>query len=95
MSPADVTVRFDILWRPAAGGQTVLATATHTFPAPATYTAVRFATDIDGIAADAAPGDRLVLRFNVIDGGTGAYYIPNGDGEAVNGETVNLTLPAP
>ena len=52
-----VSVRFEVIWRTAAGTETVLATATHTFmerPAgPDQGDAVAYETDLDGIAAAA------------------------------------------
>ena len=92
-----MNVRFDIIWRPAGGSDTVLAMVTHTFdPPPASagrYDAVMFEADLTGIAAPASAGDSLVLRFNTIGGATGAFYIPNGDGSASKGRDPNLTLP--
>jgi hypothetical protein len=90
------TVRFDLIWRGAAGDN-VIATVTHDFvphPAgPGQFDAILYETDLAGAAAPAGPGDLLVLRFTTVAGPTGAYYIPNGDGALVNGRTVNLTLP--
>lgn len=87
------TVRFDLIWR-GDGGDLVLATATHTFvPVAGSFNAIRYEADLEGIAAPAAPGDRLVLRFTTTAADAGGYYIPNGDGALVNGQTVNVTLP--
>ena len=87
---ATVEVRFDIVWR-TASGDTVVASTMHTFGPPiVAFNASPFATDLTGIAAPAAPGDKLVLRFTTISGAT---YTPNGDGTAVNGTDPNLTLP--
>ena len=92
-----VDVRFEVIWRKAAGGDTVLATAMHTFeqrPAgPGQYDAVAFETDMTGIAAAASPGDRLVLKFSVPTGDAGGNYTPNGDGPLAKGRYPNLTLP--
>jgi hypothetical protein len=90
------TVRFDLIWRREAGGDTVVGTVTHTFvpnPPPNANDAIRYETDLAVAAVPASPGDRIVLRFTTTGGDPGAYYIPNGDGTAVNGQTVNLTLP--
>jgi hypothetical protein len=90
-----VTVRFDIEWRPATGGKTVIATTTNTFlqlASPHQFDAVPFETDVTGIAVPAAPGDKLVLVFTTV---SGAHYTPNGDGDLVNGRIPNLTLPLP
>jgi hypothetical protein len=91
------TVRFDILWRAAGAADVVLLTATHTFephpPGPGQFDAIRYEADLEGLAAPAAPGDLLVLRFTTVSADPGGYYIPNGDGALVNGQTVNLTLP--
>lgn len=90
------TVRFDILWRSAAG-DVVLATATNVFVphpvGPGQFDAIRYEADLTGAAAPAAPGDKLVLKFTTTAAESGGYYIPNGDGALVNGRTVNLTLP--
>jgi hypothetical protein len=92
-----VTVRFDIIWKLFEGPEVVLATTTHEFvrnPPPKQDDAILFETDLPGIGAPAAPGDQLILRFTTLSGAAAdAYYIPNGDGSAVNGRTVNITLP--
>lgn len=97
MMTKSVAVRFDIIWRTAAKTDTVLATVTHTFdanpPGPGQLNAVKFETDLTGIAAPATPGELLVLKFNTVGGSTGAFYIPNGDGALVKGRIPNLTLP--
>lgn len=85
------TVRFDIIWR-SGPRDVVLATSTHTF-VPTGGNAILYEADLAGIAAPAAPGDQLVLKFTTTAGEPGAYYIPNGDGALVGGRTVNLTLP--
>jgi hypothetical protein len=75
----------------------VLATATHTFmerPAGPTHDdAIAFETDMTGIAADARPGDLLVLKFSVTSGDPMGNFTPNGDGPTANGRYPNLTLP--
>jgi hypothetical protein len=92
-----VTVRFDIIWRRATGGDVVVATTTHAFephpPGPNQFDAILFETDLPGIAGPATPGDSLVLVFTTLTGDAGAFYIPNGDSALVNGRIVNLTLP--
>ena len=91
-----VDVRFDIIWRPANGGDTVLASATHTFAPPSPpnqFGAVMFETDLAGIAAPAAAGDYLILRFTTVGGAPGASYTPNGDGAFAGARDPNLTLP--
>jgi hypothetical protein len=94
-----VDVRFDVIWRDAARRDTVLATAAHTFverPAgPTQNDAVAFETDMTGLAADARPGDQLVLKFSVVGGDPAGNYTPNGDGPLAQGRYPNLTLPAP
>jgi len=88
---ATVAVRFDIIWRAQGGGDTVVASAMHTFGPPiVANNASPFATDLTGIAVPAAPGDKLILRFSTVSGAT---YTPNGDGTAVHGADPNLTLP--
>ena len=90
-----VDVRFDIIWRNAAKNDTVLATLSHTFveqPGPNRNDAIQFEGDATGIAANAQPGDRLVLKFSV-SGQAGGNYTPNGDGPAAKGRYPNLTLP--
>ena len=86
-----VGVRFDIIWRRSApGSDVVLASVTHTFPPGG---GVQFDTDVEGIAAAAAPGDLLVLRFSTVSGASGANYTPNGDGALVGARVPSLTLP--
>jgi len=84
-------VRFDILWRGAAGNA-VLATVTHTFEPGR---GVPFETDLQGTAAAAQPGDALVLVFSTVGGDAGATYTPNGDGALVGARIPSLTLPQP
>lgn len=98
MGPVDV--EYDIIWRVGEGDNatdTVLASTTHTFTAPLppanVRDAVAFETDLTGIAANATPGDQLVLRFLVTAGPQGANFTPNGDGPMANGRYPNLTLP--
>nr|ACX33966.1 hypothetical protein [uncultured bacterium RM35] len=91
-----VEVRFDIVWRTAAGVSTTLASVTHLFdPAPPgnPFNGVPFETDVTGIAAPASPGDKLILRFNTIGGAPGGSYTPNGDGMLAGARVPNLTLP--
>jgi hypothetical protein len=92
-----VDVRFDVIWRDAARRDVVLATAMHTFnerPAGANQTdAIAFETDMTGIAADARPGDLLILKFSVVSGDPAGNYTPNGDGPLAKGRYPNLTLP--
>ena len=85
-----VDVEFDIVWHPAAGGETVLATVMHSFGAGA---GVAFETDVQGSAAAAVAGDQLILRFKTVGPGPGASYTPNGDGALVGARVPNLTLP--
>jgi hypothetical protein len=87
-----VAVRFDVIWRPHGGGaDVVVATVNHTFGPPIVPdNASPFATDLTGITVGAAPGDLLVLRFTTT---SGSFFVPNGDGTAVNGTDPNLTLP--
>jgi len=86
-----VDVRFDIVWRTAAGVSTTLASTTHTFPPGR---GVAFETDLEGIAAPASAGDFLILRFTNVGGATDSTYTPNGDGALVGARIPNLTLPA-
>jgi hypothetical protein len=92
-----VNVRFEVIWRDSAQRDTVLASAMNTFrqrpPGPNQSDAVAYETDMDGIAADARAGDRLVLKFSVVSGDDGGNYTPNGDGPLVGGRYPNLTLP--
>lgn len=87
-------MQFDIIWKDALDVETVLATATNTFvPNKDTSDAVPYEEEIEGIAADPAAGDLLILRFTTVSGELGAYYIPNGDGALVSGSVPNITLP--
>jgi hypothetical protein len=54
---------------------------------------VEFELDIAAIAANAQPGDQLVLRFTTTGGPDGTFYVPNGDGTASGGRDPSLTLP--
>ena len=93
-----VDVRFDIVWRTTAGASTVLASTTNQFSPPPPlnqYNGVMFEADLTGLAAPAARGDQLVLRFATVGGAPGASYIPNGDGALAGARIPNLTLPQP
>ena len=89
-----VAVRYDVIWR-HGGDDTVIATATGTLTPqqPDPYVAAPFEGDAAGIAAPAAAGDKLVLRFTVTGGDADTYFIANGDGAYAHGRVPNLTLP--
>lgn len=57
--------------------------------------AVRFQTQVDGLAGDAAPGDKLILRFTGLADGSdiGAMFIPNSDGALRGGRIPRIQLP--
>jgi hypothetical protein len=97
----NVTVLFEVRWRRAGAaddrGDVVLVSVTHTFvrdPNPdRAFRAVPFETTAPGLAAPAAPGDLLVLRFTALRGDSGAVFVPNGDGVTTFGRIPRLNLP--
>jgi hypothetical protein len=95
-----VDVQYDVIWRPAGsdGGanDVTIATFSHHFdPQPVGFDAEALDGAADGIAADAAPGDQLVLRFTVTatSDPTRHGFIPNGDGVNTHGRIPSLILP--
>jgi hypothetical protein len=94
--PDSVDITFRVIWRSAAGDQT-LATWQNHFEAPPAgpnrYKAVRYEADADGVAAEAVEGDRLVLRFEAGPAASAMPFIPNGDGHFANGRIPSITLP--
>lgn len=96
-----VDMRFDVRWRRGAidGEEATLARFEHHFDPPAEgegrFDAVPYEADARGVAADAQPGDFLVLRFEVRSShpiGT-RQYAPNGDGPLAKGRIPSLRLP--
>jgi hypothetical protein len=89
-----VDVQWEVIWRPAEGADTVLATWNHHFePQKTGFDAVPYEETRDAPAADAAPGDRLVLRYQAMNATQDMAYIPNGDGVETSGRIPNLLLP--
>jgi hypothetical protein len=93
--PVDTT--FEILYRPAAGGDDVVIGTwdRHWDPLPVGYTAQAYEVTTDGPFIDQQPGDQLVFRYT----GTNTQptqtmaYIPNGDGEEAGGRIPYIVLP--
>ena len=85
----NITVGFEVRLRPqgavAEERDTILLSTQNTFqrdPDPQrAFAPVLFETTVAGLAAAAAPGDRLVWRIHALRGDSGAMYIPNGDGD--------------
>src|SRR5262245_49520591 len=81
-----ITVRFEARWRKQGqtgdSGDTVLVSTTNTFTRNTAqpFSAVPYQAAVPGIAADAAAGDRLVLRVTALSGDPGAVFILNGEG---------------
>ena len=90
-----VDVTFEVIWRTAAGADTVLATFEHRFePLPnSSFDATPYEADATGIAAAAVSGDRLILRITGRNSTENMAYVPNGDGFLTDGRIPNLTLP--
>ena len=88
-------VRFDVIWRAAAGDQVVVSFTHHFAPpaAPNQFNAVAFDGDATGAAVPASASDQLVLRMTVTNGPTAPSYLPNGDGANTKGRIPALTLP--
>jgi hypothetical protein len=94
VDPTDIT--YEMVWRGGAG-DVVLASVVHHFdPPPAgpdRYKAVRFETDVEGVAAEAASDDQLVFRFKATPAASPQPFIPNGDGFVANGRIPSIALP--
>ena len=96
---ASCDLEFDVVWR--HGEDTILASVSHHFDPRTTgakFDATQFEADATGLAAPAAAGDQLILRFTaavLADAGAGVtdVYIPNGDGANAHGRIPSLTLP--
>jgi len=90
-----VDVTFQVIWRTQAGQDTLLASFAHHFdPLPGnSFDAIPFEADATGIAAAAAEGDELVLRFTGASALNEMAYVPNGDGRLTDGRIPNLTFP--
>lgn len=99
----NVTMLFEGRWRRAGAADdrndVVLWSVQNTFvrdPDPQrAFRAVPFTTQVQGQAAEAAPGDRLVLRFTALRGDSGATFVPNGDGRTTYGSIPRIDLPPP
>jgi hypothetical protein len=88
-------VQIDLLWRAAAGDQT-LGTWTQHYDepmGPTQFDAQPFEADASA-AAVGAPGDQLVLRYTVLSSAMGGFaYIPNSHGADANGRIPSVTFP--
>lgn len=89
-----VDVRFELLWRDAAGEHPIV-TFEHHFELPPgdPFDAVHYEETLPGLAVTAAAGDELVLRMQAPTATLGLSYILNGDGAAHGGRIPFLTLP--
>jgi hypothetical protein len=90
-------VKFEVLWRSAAGDQSITTFMQH-FDAPADgFTPTPYTATMDGVAAPAAVGDHLVLRFSITSvhpPGT-SQFIPNGGADGGDTRIPSLVLPQP
>jgi hypothetical protein len=89
-----VDVQFDVLWR-AGGVDTTIASVTHHYDQDPNgrFNAIAFETDLDGEAANARPGDKLVLRMSTPTTTVAIAWLPNGDGYKTGGRVPSLKLP--
>lgn len=94
-----ITIQFEMRWRrKGAGddsGDLVILSREHTFVrnVDQPFSAVPYEDRVQGVAAAAEPGDSLILRITAQNGDTGAFYIPNGDGQNAQGRIPHLDLP--
>lgn len=94
----NISVQFEVRLRPKAAVaeelDTILLTTQNTFvrDSQRPFAPVLFETSVAGIAAAAAPGDRLIWRVHALRGDSGAMYIPNGDGDR-NGQYPGARIP--
>lgn len=92
--PVDVT--FEIIHRPAAGGDVLIAMWQRRFePLPMGFEAQAYEVTADGPAIDQQPGDQLIFRYtgNNTEPTQTMAYIPNGDGAEANGRIPFIVLP--
>jgi hypothetical protein len=90
-------VEFDVLWRSAAGDQTIATFAQHFDPPANGFSPTPYEATTDGVAAPAAVGDHLILRFSITSThppGT-QQFIPNGGADGGDTRIPSLVLPAP
>ena len=87
-------LRYDVLWRSAAGDTTLVSFAHHfdPLPPPDQFDAVPFEASAPGKVAPARAGDQLVLRFTAESGSANVAFIPNGDGAHAHGRIPSLQL---
>jgi hypothetical protein len=90
-APVDVT--FELLWRSAAGDVPLVTFHHHFDPGANVNTAVPYEDTASGIAADAQPGDLLILRISASNTSGSMTYIPNGDGGRTRGRIPFVDLP--
>jgi hypothetical protein len=90
-------VQFDVLWRSATGDVTIASFSHHFDPAagPNSFAPVPFDGQADGVAAPAAVGDHLVLRFSITSTHppNTTQFVPNADGSIDGGRIPALILP--
>jgi len=89
-----VDVRFEIVWRKAAGDVTVASWDHHFDPLPnSSFDAQPFEVTAQGAALTGATGDQLILRYTGTNSSQPMAYIPNGDGELAHGRIPFIDLP--
>ena len=90
--PVDVT--YDLIWRRDTTDMVLATWNEHFEPLPgANFDAQAYEKDVDALAIDFAPGDKLVFRYSGSNTTSGEAYIPNGDGSLANGRIPSFTLP--
>ncbi len=89
-----VDVRFEIIWRQAAGADVPIAMWDQHFdPRPQGFDAQAYEVSAQGPAIDQQPGDQLIFRYTGTNATQPMAYIPNGDGELAMGRIPYIVLP--
>jgi len=89
-----VDVRFELIWRKAAGGDTTIAMWDRHFdPLPMGFDAQAYEVTAQGPALTNATGDQLIFRYTGTNSALPMAYIPNGDGAEANGRIPYIDLP--
>ncbi len=90
-----VDVRFEILWRAAAGGDTPIVMWEQRFE-PSERVQIPQTHDFRAVGPAVSPvaeGDQLVFRYTGLTGATNMLWIPNGEGARAMARIPFIDLP--
>lgn len=92
----DCTARWEIIWRPKAGGNdVVLASFRHTYVVDQNqpFNAIKYTDGVMVPPANILPEDTIILRWTNEMADQNAFFEPNGDGMFRAGVLPHLDLP--